>query len=145
MERIILIISIMDIDRMLLDEQFKKRGAETQWVQMLVKHKTELQQSLDQIKIRISSNGEDPMPMDAKEISIIVVQEAVADDDTGVAGAFDGPSSSVQYPKAEVATSSQAHPSFSPTLEMIESKDCTISLSGGSKGGSILPPAPGIQ
>jgi hypothetical protein len=101
--------SILDIDEMIIEEQWKRQGGKgSQWEQALVKHKDELQQGLDRIKERMSSNDEDPMPADAKEVPTIVVHEAETEDDEKMAHAFASCSSSPQGPEAETATSSHS-------------------------------------
>jgi hypothetical protein len=126
MSCIFLTSSILDIDEMIIEEQWKRQGGEgSHWEQALVKHKSELQQGLDQIKERISSNAEDTIPLDAKEVPTIVVQEAETEDDERMAHAFASCSSS-QGPEFETEPSPQS-PLSSPSLrEMVGDDDFEI-------------------
>ena len=126
MSCIFLTSSILDIDEMIIEEQWKRQGGEgSHWEQALVKHKSELQQGLDQIKERMSSNAEDTIPLDAKEVPTIVVQEAETEDDEKMARAFASCSSS-QGPEVETEPSPQS-PLSSPSLwEMVGDEDFEI-------------------
>jgi hypothetical protein len=127
MSCIFLTSSILDIDEMIIEEQWKRHGGEgSHWEQALVKHKGELQQGLDRIKERMSSNDEDPMPVDAKEIPTIVVQEAETEDDEKMARAFASCPSSPQGPEVEATISPQAPPPSSPLQEMAGDEDFEI-------------------
>jgi len=126
MSCIFLTSSILDIDEMIIEEQWKRQGGEgSHWEQALVKHKSELQQGLDQIKERMSSNAEDTMLVDAKEVPTIVVQEAETEDDEKMARAFASCSSS-QGPEVETETSPQSPLSSSSLREMVGDEDFEI-------------------
>ncbi|KAE9368758.1 hypothetical protein N431DRAFT_346550, partial [Stipitochalara longipes BDJ] len=99
--------AIMDMNELILEEQFKTRGVESLWEKALVKHKAELQQGLDQIKKRMEqSNKKDAMIVDVKEIPTIVVQEPESEDARKMS--FIVEDSSRQEPETEVSASTQS-------------------------------------
>lgn len=117
--------TLMEIDGMILDEQWEKKGVEgSRWEQALVKHKGELKQGLDQLKERSASSGkEDSMLIDVTEIPSIVVQEPNAGDDTKMACAFEGPGSSPQKVDVEMSISPQTLPASLILQEMFDEDD----------------------
>jgi hypothetical protein len=119
--------SILDIDEMIIEEQWKRQGGEgSQWEQALVKHKDELQQGLDWIKERMSSGDGDTIPVVAKEVPTIVVQEAETEDDEKMARAFASCSSSPPRPEVETETCPQSPLSSSSLREMACDEDFEI-------------------
>jgi hypothetical protein len=77
LSRVILTTAILDIDEMLLEQQWKRLpGNGSKWEQALVRHKLELQQGLAEIKERLRRvSEEEAIAVDMKKIPSIVVQE----------------------------------------------------------------------
>jgi hypothetical protein len=150
LSRVILVTSILDINEMIIEEQWKRKGGNgSPWEQDLVKHKGELQQGLTEVKGRLKNgNDQDEMVMDVTTIPTIIVQEPDAEDDRKLAGAFEGAANFLERQKSEVPNPPKTPATPSSSQKMTGDFDSSGSLSTiidletEPQAANPLPPSP---